>query len=137
MSMNIMSRMPLVKLETRKGLSRETKRAMLGAVHEALMAAFKIPDHDRAQRFVEHDPEDFEIPPGKGERFTILEITVFPGRSLDAKRTLYRDICSRFAELGTPAADIFIVLHEVPLDNWGMRGGKPGSEIDFGFKLDV
>jgi phenylpyruvate tautomerase PptA (4-oxalocrotonate tautomerase family) len=129
--------MPLVKLETRKGLSPETKKALLDGVHEALVACFKIPDSDRHQRFVEYAPEDFEIPAGKGERFVIVQMVVFPGRSLDAKRALYQDIVARFGAAGIPATDVFIVLDEVPLDNWGLRGGIPASEIKLGFSLKV
>jgi len=40
-------------IETRQGLSTETKRRMLAAVHAALMATFKIPDDDRGQRLIE------------------------------------------------------------------------------------
>lgn len=38
---------------------------------------------------------------------------------------------------GIEGNDIMIVLHEVPLENWGIRGGKPASEVDLGFKVDV
>src|SRR5437764_914109 len=98
--------MPLVKIETRRGLPAETRRALLDGVHQALVDCFKIPDTDRHQRFVEYAAEDFEIPPGKGERFAIVELVVFPGRSLDAKRALYREICARFVAAGIPATDV-------------------------------
>ena len=42
-----------------------------------------------------------------------------------------------FGSLGIDANDITIVLHEVPLDNWGIRGGKPASEVDLGFNVNV
>jgi phenylpyruvate tautomerase PptA (4-oxalocrotonate tautomerase family) len=41
------------------------------------------------------------------------------------------------AALGVPENDIKIILLEVPLQNWGIRGGVPASEIDIGFKIDV
>lgn len=129
--------MPLVMIETRRGLSPDTKRRMFDAVHGALMAAFKIPDHDRAQRLLEYAPEDFEIPPGRGDRFTIVSIEAFAGRSLDAKRALYREIVVRLAEVGVPEADVFIVLKEIPVENWGLRGGVAGCDVDLGFKITV
>jgi phenylpyruvate tautomerase PptA (4-oxalocrotonate tautomerase family) len=64
-------------------------------------------------------------------------MTVFPGRSLAAKRQLYQSIVARWEALGIPKDDISLVLHEPPLDNWGIRGGIPASEADIGFKLDV
>ena len=130
--------MPTVSIETRRGLTAAVKRGLLDAVHDALVAAFKIPDHDRTQRLVEYAAEDFDIPPGKGLRYTVVTIAVFPGRTLAAKRALYREIVTRFeAVAAIPPTDVFIVLHEVPLENWGLRGGQAGCDIDFGFKIDV
>ena len=129
--------MPLITLEARRGMPPELKRGLFDAVHEALVACFRIPDHDRAQRFAEYAPEDFEIPPGRGERFTIVTIVAFAGRSVDAKRALYKTIADRFEALGVPRRDVFIVLNEAPVENWGLRGGVAGCDIDFGFDLKV
>src|ERR1700742_193445 len=98
--------MPLITIEARRGTPPELKRALLDAVHEALVACFRIPDHDRTQRFVEHAREDFDVPPGRGERFTVVTIVAFAGRSLDAKRALYKSIADRFEALGIPRLDV-------------------------------
>jgi len=129
--------MPLVTIETREGVAPETKRRLFDAVHAALVNAFKIPDHDRAQRLIEYRAEDFEIPPGRGARFTIVTIEAFAGRSLDAKRALYREIADGLQEAGVPKQDVFIVLKEIPMENWGLRGGVAGCDIDFGFDIRV
>jgi phenylpyruvate tautomerase PptA (4-oxalocrotonate tautomerase family) len=129
--------MPLVTIETRRGLPPVTKRQLFDATHDALMAAFKIPDHDRGQRLLEYAPEDFEIPPGRGERFTIVTIEAFAGRSIEAKRALYRELVNRFEAAGVPKTDVFIVLKEIPMENWGLRGGIAGCDIDFGFQIRV
>ena len=129
--------MPIVTIDARRGMPPELKRGLLDAVHAALVDCFKIPDHDRAQRFVEHAPEDFDIPPGRGERFSIVTVAAFAGRSLDAKRALYKTIAVAFEALGVPRRDVFIVLQEVPVENWGLRGGVAGCDIDFGFDLKV
>jgi phenylpyruvate tautomerase PptA (4-oxalocrotonate tautomerase family) len=39
--------------------------------------------------------------------------------------------------LGVNPMDVFILLHEPPMENWGIRGGIPASEVDLGFKLNV
>jgi phenylpyruvate tautomerase PptA (4-oxalocrotonate tautomerase family) len=129
--------MPLVTIEARRGMPPELKRGMFDAVHEALVACFRIPDHDRAQRVIEYAPEDFEIPPGRGERFTIVTIAVFSGRSVDAKRALYKTIADRFEALGLPRRDVFILLQEAPVENWGLRGGVAGCDLELGFNLKV
>lgn len=129
--------MPLVRISVRRGRSPAEKRALLDAVHAALVEALKIPDHDRNQRLVEHAPEDFEIPPTRTERFCLIEVTMFPGRSLEAKRRLYQAIVRNLEAQGIAGSDVFIVLHEPRMENWSIRDGLPASEVDLGFKVDV
>jgi phenylpyruvate tautomerase PptA (4-oxalocrotonate tautomerase family) len=62
---------------------------------------------------------------------------MFAGRSMGTKRRLYRAIVDRFVALDIPAADVLIVLHEPPMENWAVNGGVPASEVDVGFKVDV
>ena len=129
--------MPLAKIEVRRSRPASEVKALIDAVYQAQREALKVPEGDRQIRYIEHKAEHFAVPPGKTENYTLVEITLFPGRSLDAKRILYRSIVRRFGELGIAPTDIFIVLNEPPLDNWGIRGGVPASEVDIGFKLNV
>lgn len=129
--------MPLTRIEVRKRRPAEEVAAIMEAVYQAQREALKVPEGDRQIRYVEHKPEYFSVPPGKTENYTLVEITLFPGRSLEAKRNLYKSIVQRFGELGIAPSDIFIVLYEPPLDNWGLRGGTPASEVDLGFNLNV
>lgn len=129
--------MPLVRISVRSGLPSTIKKAMLDAVHAALVEAFHIPDDDRTQQLSEHRPEDFEAPPGRSDRYALIEITAFPGRSSEAKRVLYGAIVRNLTAAGWDARDILIVIVESPLENWGVRGGVPASEVDLGYPLDV
>jgi phenylpyruvate tautomerase PptA (4-oxalocrotonate tautomerase family) len=129
--------MPLIRVEIREGWSPAEKAGLLDAMHAAAVEALRIPDEDRTQILTEHPAEDFEIPPGKGERFTLVEITMFAGRSLDAKRRLYRAVVTNLPRLGIPPSDVLIVLHDVPLENWGILGGTPASDVDLGFEVGV
>ena len=129
--------MPLVKVSLLKGKPKEDKKALLDAIHSALIEAFKIPENDRNQRIFEFESENFDIPEGKTSNYTLIEIVAFPGRSLNAKRKLYQTIVQNLKELDIQPNDLLIVLKEPPLDNWGVRGGTPASEIDLGFKIDV
>jgi phenylpyruvate tautomerase PptA (4-oxalocrotonate tautomerase family) len=129
--------MPLVRIEIIEGRSVDERRQLLQAVHEALVEAFEIPDDDRTQRIIEHDSVNFEIPPGSSERYTLIEITAFPGRSRDAKAALYDAIVRRLADVGVEANDVSVVLHEPPMEDWGIRGGRPADAVDLGYRLDV
>ena len=129
--------MPLVNISLRKGRSTSDKKALSDAVHEALVETFQIPEGDRNHRFFELTEDDFEIPEDKTEHYTIIELTVFPGRSIEAKRHLYQAIVTKLKVIGIHPTDVIIVLQEPPLENWGIRGGFPANEIDIGFKVDV
>ncbi|KTE89469.1 4-oxalocrotonate tautomerase [Desulfitobacterium hafniense] len=130
--------MPLVKVEILKGRSVDYRKAILDGIHSALVEAFKIPDYDRNQRLYELDSEHFEIPDTKSEQCILIELTVFKGRSLEAKRHLYSAIVRNLEKNpGINGNDITIVIYEPPMENWGIQGGKPANEVDLGFKIDV
>ena len=129
--------MPLVRIETREGRTAEAKAALLDAVHDALVEAFEIPDTDRQQRVVEYPAENFEVPPGKSADHLLITIDAFPGRSARAKRKLYEGIVGRLEYLGVDPLDVLIVVNEIPLENWGIRGGQSAEDVDLGFALDV
>jgi phenylpyruvate tautomerase PptA (4-oxalocrotonate tautomerase family) len=129
--------MPLVRIEILKGRSAAERKRLLQAVHDALVEAFGIPEDDRTQRLIEHDAESFEIESGHSERYTLVEITAFPGRSPEAKRALYAAIVRNLRVTGVPAEDVIVVIQESPMQNWGIKGGKSADDVDVGFRLDL
>jgi phenylpyruvate tautomerase PptA (4-oxalocrotonate tautomerase family) len=130
--------MPLVKVEIYKGKPKEYKRAILDGIHDALVTAFKIPDDDRNQRLYELTRENFERRNNKSLNFTIIEITAFKGRTRAAKKLLFAEIVKNLSHNpGINGDDILIILNEPPLENWGVFGGKPASEVDLGFSIKV
>jgi phenylpyruvate tautomerase PptA (4-oxalocrotonate tautomerase family) len=128
--------MPDTRIETKRGWIAD-KAALCDAVPSALIAALKIKPEDRSYRVIEHEPDAFLSPPLRGDRYTIVEITLMIGRSADAKRELYQLIVENLAALGVPPLDVKIILIEVAADNFGMRGGLMASEIDLGFNVRV
>ncbi|HEX5687042.1 MAG TPA: tautomerase family protein [Ideonella sp.] len=129
--------MPLARIETRRAWPPEQVRAMMDAVYQSFREALKVPEGDRNVRYVEHRPEHWVTPPNKSDNVTLVEVTMFPGRSLAAKKALYAAIVQRFEALGIAPSDVMIVLNEPLLDNWAVRGGTPASELDLGFSLKV
>jgi phenylpyruvate tautomerase PptA (4-oxalocrotonate tautomerase family) len=129
--------MPNVTIEVRKQYSREKEEALIDAVHAALVECLKTPDWDKTIRLIVHQPHRFVAPPGKDERYTLVDIDLFSGRSLDAKRALYRAIVTNLGRHEIPADHIKILLRESAGENWGVRGGVPASQMDLGFQIDV
>jgi len=127
--------MPIVHLHVRRGRDAAGRKALLDGVHAALVEAFRIPEHDRNQVLHEHEPDHLEARRGPG--FTLVEITAFPGRSPAAKRALYAALVRNLAAAGVAPEDVLVVLHEPPLESWGIRGGKSAADVDLGFKVEV
>jgi 4-oxalocrotonate tautomerase family enzyme len=74
------------------------------------------------------DAEDL-ICPQRSERYLIVEIICFLGRTDEAKRDLIRTLFARAQEnLDLPAEDLEIVILEAPMVNWGIRG-LPGDQL--------
>ena len=117
--------------------ARGAEASVIEAVQEALLTSLKIPDDDRDVVLDVYDETTRIIPPGRSQRYTRVEIIMFFGRSLNAKKLLYKTLVENLAALGVPTNEIKIVLIEVPPQDWGVRGGLPASEVDLGFKIDV
>ncbi len=129
--------MPITRIEGRRPRSAEEVQALIEAVYLAQREGLKVPEWDRQIRYIEHRPENFHVVPGRSENYLLVEISLFAGRSVEAKRALYRAVVQRLGRLGVDAQDITILLHEVPAENWGIRGGQVASEVELGFKVDV
>lgn len=131
--------MPSALIEVRQKYHRDTELGIMEAVHSALRDSFKIKPGDRNVRLIVHEPHRFECPPEreKPEYYTHISIDCFAGRSLEAKRNLYRAIVNNLQEFGIPPDHIKIMLREITPENWGIRGGRAACDVDLGFKIDV
>jgi 4-oxalocrotonate tautomerase family enzyme len=130
--------MPSIRIEILHGYSSDYKRAILQGVHQACVDALKIPDSDRNQRLVEYPPENFEHPSKYSDQFIVIELNLFPGRSVEAKKLLYRKITDYLEKNpGIPKNDVLIIINEPALENWGIRGGVPASDVKLEYSLNV
>jgi phenylpyruvate tautomerase PptA (4-oxalocrotonate tautomerase family) len=84
--------MPNVTIEVRKRYTKEQEEAIIDAIHSALMEGIKTPEWDRTIRLLVHEPHRFATPPQKDERYTLIDVDLFTGRSLNAKKAFYRAV---------------------------------------------
>lgn len=81
--------------------------------------------------------EDFYYPPDRSEQYTVIEIVMFEGRSVAAKKKLVGLLFERIdKQLSISPNDIEIVMFELPKHNWGIRG-VPGDELALSYKTDL
>lgn len=106
-------------------------------IHSCVVDALSFPQDKRAHRFFPLEVEDFYYPAGRTPRYTIVEISMFEGRSVETKKNLIRLLFERTrAELDLAPADLEVTITETPKHNWGFRG-QPGDEIDLDYKVEV
>lgn len=129
--------MPYVRIETRAGWLEGRGEELFDGIDRALVAVLGVPPGDALLRLHCHAPGMIRLPRGCEPRLVLLEVALFPGRSLATKRALYRALTDAVAALGVPPEAVTVMLNEVALHNWGIRDGQPASEIGFDFAIDV
>jgi len=115
------------------------KASLSDAIHACVVEALQFPPDKRAHRFFPMDRSDFSIPGGQGrtDRYTIIEISMFEGRSVDTRKQLIRLLFERIQRTaGISPQDVEITITETPRHNWGFRG-LPGDEVGLTYKVDV
>jgi 4-oxalocrotonate tautomerase family enzyme len=129
--------MAQVKIYGLKHSLVERRQALSDAIHAALMQAFALPSEKRFQRFIELDEDAFFFPADRSERYTIIEVSCFEGRSPEAKRQLINMLFELIAEKARiEPQDVEITIFETPQANWGIRG-KPADELALNYRVDV
>ena len=113
------------------------KAQLSDIVHRCLQEAISIPEGKRFQRFFPLAAEDFYYPETCSTRYTIIEIVMFEGRSIPAKKKLIRLLFERInQQLGIAVGDIEIAMFELPKHNWGIRG-VPGDELILNYVVEA
>lgn len=111
--------------------------AISDLVHSCVVDALQYPPDKRAHRFFQLEPGEFFYPPGRSTRYTIIEFSMFEGRSVEAKKNLIRLLFERFRnQLGVSPQDVEVTIFETPMHNWGFRG-LPGDEHVLNYKVEV
>src|SRR6478609_8270603 len=98
-------------------------------IHACVMEALQFPKDKRAHRFFPMERENMLFPEGRTDAYTIIEITMIEGRTVEARKHLVRLLFDRIeAEVGIAPMDVEICIQESPAHNWGFRG-QHGDEI--------
>ncbi|MEM6452034.1 MAG: tautomerase family protein [Cyanobacteria bacterium P01_D01_bin.105] len=113
------------------------KKELSEVIHSSLKDAIGTPKNKRFQRFFPMALEDFYYPSDRSDRYTIIEIVMFEGRSVAAKKKLIALLFERiYEQFGIEAADVEIAMIELPKHNWGIRG-VPGDELVLNYVVEA
>ena len=106
-------------------------------VHAVNRRVLGLPEDKRFHRFIGLKAEDFLFPADRSPAYTIIEISMFEGRSADTKRALLKGLMAEVCEgLSLAPTDLEITLFETPKANWGIRG-QTGDELGLTYKVEV
>ncbi|MBM10145.1 MAG: tautomerase family protein [Magnetovibrio sp.] len=130
--------MPTAKVYALRKVMDPIKSALSDAIHECVSEALKFPPEKRLQRFFPMDEEDFHYGSvDRTEKYTVIEITMFEGRSVETIKSLINMLYEKVPEAtGIPRSDIDITISELPRHAWGLQGSI-GDEQSLGYSVAV
>jgi phenylpyruvate tautomerase PptA (4-oxalocrotonate tautomerase family) len=106
-------------------------------IHGCVIEALQFPPDKRAHRFFPMDKENMLYPEGRTEAYTIIEITMIEGRTVDVRKKLIRLLSDRISEkVGIAQQDLEICIQESPACNWGFRG-MHGDEVKLNYRINI
>jgi phenylpyruvate tautomerase PptA (4-oxalocrotonate tautomerase family) len=126
--------MPLVTLTVLGSTPAGERRALLDAVHDALVAV-GVPPADRFQRVLAlpadslvYDPTYPEPPDRSASRrndqFALVEVLWSAGRSVKVKKQLLEHLVDGLRRLGRDPEQLMLVFKETTWENWSFAGGR-------------
>ncbi|MEE2523233.1 tautomerase family protein [Pseudarthrobacter sp. J75] len=121
--------MPLVRIDLNQGRSTEELQKISRAIHDAILAEYKIPERDYFHIITEH-PDGQIVAQDAGLGFertggvVMIQIFTQGGRSQEAKERLFATVASRLEAAGVDGADVFIGYVENTAGDWSFGFGR-------------
>lgn len=114
------------------------KRQLSGVIHRCMQSVLGLPEDKRAQRFIPLDAEDFYYPADRSAAYTVIEINIMAGRTVETKKALIKALFAQIeAELNIAPIDIEITIKEQPTHCWGFRGMTGDEAQDLTYRVNV
>ena len=123
------------KVYGRDDVLRPLRTALSETLHAAAVDVLGLPVAKRFHRFFPMAAEDFPTPEGRSERYTVVEVLMFQGRTVATKKAFYQRLYRDFDQhLGIEAIDLEITIVETPRHDWGIRG-QTGDELTLTYRV--
>ena len=113
------------------------KQKLSDVINQCMVDALSFPDNKRAHRFIPMNSVDYIYPEGRSDAYTVIEISMIEGRSVEARKMLIHLLFEQIeSEIGISPVDVEITITESPACNWGFRG-ITGDEATLDYKVNV
>jgi len=109
--------MPLLKFDLIEGRSESELKALLGAAHRAMLAAFGVPERDRYQIVTEHPRshmviEDTGLGIPRTDKLVVVQVTTRK-RKKKMKEAFYRLLCEELEQsCDIKPSDVMVTMVE-------------------------
>ena len=114
------------------------KRQLSEVIHGCMQSVLGLPENKRAQRFIPLAAEDFYYPADRSAAYTVIEINIMAGRTVETKKALIKALFAQIeAELNIAPIDIEITIQEQPAHCWGFRGMTGDEAQDLTYRVNV
>jgi len=126
-----------IKIYGIKDSLKNYQAGLSSAIHKAVVQALAYPADKKFHRFIGLEQSEFIFPSDRSSSYTIIEISMFEGRSVEAKKNLIRLLFQYIEqEVGIVPQDIEIMIFETPKHNWGIRG-RCGDELALNYSVEI
>ncbi len=114
------------------------KAKLSDVIQSCLNSEIGLPEDKRAHRFIPMAKEDFFYPDGRSNAYTVIEINMMEGRTVETKKALIKSLFSTIeCELGISPIDVEITIKEQPAYCWGFRGMTGDEAKDLKYQVNV
>lgn len=129
--------MAQIKIYGLREFLADRRQAVSDLIHACAVEILQLPADKRFHRFHLLERDDFIYPAPRSEAYTIVEITLMAGRTVETRKRLVRRLFEDFASvLGIAPLDLEICLVESAAENWGFRG-LHGDEAQLNYSIKV
>jgi phenylpyruvate tautomerase PptA (4-oxalocrotonate tautomerase family) len=121
--------MPLVRIDVNAGRTPDELARLSRAIHDAIVAEYKIPERDYFHILTEHAPgqivaQDAGLGFERTAGVVMIQVFTQEGRSQDAKERLFAAVAQNLADAGVPGEDVFIGFVENGAGDWSFGFGR-------------
>lgn len=129
--------MSQIKIYALQQTIEQFRNQLSHAIHEALVDSLNYPVEKKFQRFISLATNDFIYPENRSDNYLIIEISMFEGRSKEAKKHLIQLIFTYIQQqCGISPQDVEITIFETPKVNWGIRG-QNAEKLKLDYQVNV
>jgi phenylpyruvate tautomerase PptA (4-oxalocrotonate tautomerase family) len=121
--------MPLVRIDVAAGRTPEELARISRAIHEAILAEYRIPERDYFHIVTEHAPgqivaQDAGLGFERSGGVVMIQVFTQGGRGQEAKEALFAAVARNLADAGVAGEDVFIGYVENTAGDWSFGFGR-------------